>query len=431
MKYIAAAALTVVSAWTPSLAIAQSDLARHASAAVVLEWNEVTMRTVATLNGVEQVRVAAIAHLAMFEAVNAIVGTFRPYLASVEVPHASAEAAAAAAAHAALIELVADSRKALDLALTETLKRIPEGPARDAGVLVGKEAALAILDARRDDGSQPEAFYLPTSTELGQWQLTPSCPPEGGLFLHWRHLKPFGIRRGDQFRAAAPPRLTGRRFARGYNEVRARGGAESGDRPADRAAVARFYAAVQSQNVWNPIASQLVAARRLPIAEATRVFALINMAMNDALIAVMDSKYHYTFWRPETAITSIVDDGNADTEPDPGFKPFLVTPCHPSYPSAHASSSYAASEILERLFGNGGHVLKLSTPSLPDVALRYTRLNQITRDIDDARIYGGMHYRFDQQAGGRQGRQVGAYVISHNLRRIVRDAETGSSSPRR
>jgi hypothetical protein len=414
----AALALAAACLASPTSAQTMNGRVRAVGAEVVLEWNAVTMTTVTGQNGVEQVRLAAIAHVAMFEAVNSIVGEFKPYLTEIDAPAgASAEAAAAAAAHAALTALVPEQKNALDAALAETLARIPDGPARVAGIQVGEAAATATVLSRHDDGSLPLAFYAPVSNDAGQWQTTPTCPAVGGLFLHWRNLKPFGIRRGDQFRSDPPPRLNGRRFARDYNEVRVRGGLDSDDRPEDRANVARFYAVVQSQHIWNPIARQIAAARRISISDAARVFALINMAMNDALIAVMETKYHYTFWRPETAISSAIDDGNPETTPDPGFTPFLPTPCHPSYPSAHAASSFAAREILERIFGMGGHFIKLSTAALPGVELRYTRLNQVTRDINDARIYGGMHYRFDQQAGARQGRRVGAYVIEHNLRR--------------
>jgi hypothetical protein len=139
--------------------------------------------------------------------------------------------------------------------------------------------------------------------------------------------------------------------------------------------------------------------------------------MNDALVAVMDSKYHYTFWRPETAIRAGDSDGNPGTEPNADFGPFIATPCHPSFPSAHASSSYAAREVLERIAG-GRHSITLNHPSVPGLELRYTHLGQITDDIDDARIYGGIHFRFDQEAGARQGRRVGRYVVNHNLRRV-------------
>ena len=411
---LTALALAVLSLSRP--AMAQSDLATNAKTDVVLDWNLITMTTVSGQNGVEQVRLAAITHLAVFEAVNAIVGDFKPYLGTVVAPAgASAEAAAVAAAHGVLTNYVRDRAASLDAARQISLANIPDGPAKQSGIAVGEAAALALILNRAHDGSQATENYMPQSHHPGEWQLTPSCQPEGGLFLHWRNLTPFGIRSGDQFRSDPPPALTSRRFARDYNELRAIGGEESEARPADRADVARFFAAVPSQAAWNPIARQISAARQAPLSDNARLFALLNMALNDALVAVIDTKYHYTFWRPETAIRAGDTDGNSGTELDAGFKPFVVTPCHPSYPSAHASASYAAREVLQRLFGDDPLSIELSTPALPDVELHYTRLDQITRDIDDARIYGGIHFRSDQKAGARQGRRVGGYVVAHNL----------------
>jgi hypothetical protein len=402
-----------------SPAVAQTDLRAGGSPDVVLEWNAIAYFMVATQDGVEQVRLAAITHLAMFEAVNAIVGDFEPYLGTVVAPaKASPQAAAVAAAHRVLRNYLPDDQaKPLDEARQMSLGRIPDGPEKEAGIIVGEAAAQAMILHREGDGAQPKERYSPESHDPGQWQQTPSCMEQGGLFLHWRNLTPFGIGRSDRFRADPPPPLTSRRFARAYNEVMAVGGELSEKRPEDRALVARFFTAL-SQATWNPIARQIAAARRSSLSDNARVFALLNMAMNDALIAVMDTKYHYTFWRPETAIRAGDSDDNLRTEPDATFKPFIATPCHPSFPSAHASASNAAREVLEQLFGDRRQFVTMSSPAVPGVELRYTRLAQITRDIDDARVYGGIHYRFDQEAGVRQGCQVARYVVQHHLRRL-------------
>jgi hypothetical protein len=138
------------------------------------------------------------------------------------------------------------------------------------------------------------------------------------------------------------------------------------------------------------------------LSENARAFALLNVAISDALVSVMETKYHYTFWRPETAI--------------PGFVPYIPTPCFPSYSSAHASASYAAQEIARRIFGGGGHSIKLDSPV--GETLTYTSFKQIARDIDDARVYGGIHFRFDQEAGAVQGRDIGTYVYKSILRPV-------------
>ena len=110
-----------------------------------------------------------------------------------------------------------------------------------------------------------------------------------------------------------------------------------------------------------------------------------------------------------------VADGNERTIGNAGFTPFIATPCFPGYPSAHASASYAARAILERVWGNGGHALELGNSALPGILLQYTNLKQITNDIDDARVYGGIHFRFDQEAGGKQGLRVGQFVFANRL----------------
>jgi hypothetical protein len=140
------------------------------------------------------------------------------------------------------------------------------------------------------------------------------------------------------------------------------------------------------------------------------------MALSDAGVAVMDTKYHYNFWRPETSIAAAGTDGNERTDPDSSYVPFISAPCFPGYPSGHASTSYAAREVLERIFGARAHSITVSSPALPDVTLRYTKLKEITSDIDDARVYGGIHFRFDQEGGAEQGRLVGAYIYMHSLR---------------
>ena len=138
--------------------------------------------------------------------------------------------------------------------------------------------------------------------------------------------------------------------------------------------------------------------------------------MSDGAVATFDTKYHYNFWRPETAIHMGNTDGSGKTAPDPSYAPFIVTPCFPGYPSAHATLSNAAREVLERIFDLRTLSIILSTPAVPNVTLRYTNLQEITDDIDDARVYGGIHFRFEQEAGADQGRRVGDYVLKNNLR---------------
>jgi hypothetical protein len=273
-----------------------------------------------------------------------------------------------------------------------------------------------MIALRTGDGSAPPEFYLPTSSRAGQWQPTPSCPPAGGILLQWRNLRPFAIESTDQFRSAPPPSLRSWRYARDYNEVKRVGGAWSAFRPQDRADVAVFYAATAPVPVWNAAASQVAIQQGRSLSETARALALVNMAISDAQASVFETKYHYNLWRPETAIRAGDADGNLLTRGDPDFMPFVITPCFPSYGSAHGSSSGAAREVLERAFGARHHFITLSNPAVPGVVLQYGAFRQITNDIDDARVYGGIHFRFDQEAGAKLGRQVGAYTFRNTLR---------------
>ena len=139
------------------------------------------------------------------------------------------------------------------------------------------------------------------------------------------------------------------------------------------------------------------------LSENARALALVNMAISDSFVASFLNKYHYNFWRPETAIHAGDTDGNPKTDPDPGWVPFIATPCFPSYPSNHGSGSGGAAEVLRRLYGEGGHSITLTNPAMPDIVLQYTTFKQITDDISDARVYGGIHFRTDQVAGERLG----------------------------
>jgi hypothetical protein len=383
----------------------------------VSDWNLVMVATVANSDAFNQARFAAITQLAVFEAVNAIVGQYKPYLGTVSAPPGSSpEAAAIEAAYTILTQYFPGSSFSLDAARAASLAVIPDGAAKSSGLAVGAAAAQAIIALRSNDGSSPPEFFLPSSSAPGEWQLTPSCPAAGGVFLHWGNVTPFGVRSSSQFRSDPPPSLGGYRYARTYQEVKDVGSIDSTVRPPDRSAVAQFFALTSAPIAWNSVAKQVTDERHASLAERARAYALMNMAISDGLVTVMETKYFYRFWRPETAIHNGDEDGNPRTDADPSWAPFITTPCFPSYPSAHASGSYAARQVLKRIYGDGRYSISLSSPALPSVVLRYNRLSEITDDIDDARVFGGIHFRTDQDAGGVIGRQVGEYVYRHKLR---------------
>jgi hypothetical protein len=242
-----------------------------------------------------------------------------------------------------------------------------------------------------------------------------------GALFQWQNVTPFGIPSASDFLLGPPPALTSNGYAKTYNEVMTVGSVNSTERPPDRANVALFYAATSSTQVFNQAAQQVAQEQGRSLSENARAIALINMANNDSLVATFLNKYHYNFWRPETAIHAGDTDGNPKTDPDPSYVPFIVTPCFPSYPSAHGSASNAAAEVMTRLYGEAGHSITLTNPAVPNIVFHYTSFRQITDDISDARVYGGIHFRTDQVAGEQMGRAVGTAVYKNNLRPLRDD----------
>jgi len=394
---------------------------------VVLDWNAIAVSTVGGQSPYAQSRFMAITQLAVFEAVNAITRDYQPYLGTVVAPAgASADAAAVAAAYHVLKSYFPLAAANLDAAYAASLAAIPDGSAKSGGIATGQAAAAQMIARRLNDGASPPQFYAPESTDPGVWQLTPSCPAAGGVAFQWQFMTPFGVPSAPgsqawiaQFAPGPPPALASKRYARDYNELTRVGSVTSDltERPQDRADVARFYATSSPAFVFNLAARQVAAAERSSLSKNARALALLNMASNDSLIASFWAKYHYKLWRPETAIFEGSLDGNARTDADTTYVPYILTPCFPSYPSNHGSASNSAAEVLRRAYGEGGHAITMANPAVPGVTIHYTRFNQITDDISDARIYGGIHFRFDQEAGAALGRDIGRYVDKHNLRR--------------
>lgn len=409
MKYSIGVAAALCGALFSTVALSSND--------PVLEWNSIMVNTTAGQNPFFQARFAAITQLAVFEAVNAIDKDFEPYLGTITAPlGASPDAAAVAAAHDVLLNYFPVDKAALDAAELVSLARIPDGTPKQDGIGVGAAAAAAFIKLRSHDGSAPPQFYVPDSMNPGEWQMTPSCPATGGILFQWPDLQPFAIESTNQFRSAPQPPLGSPRYVSDYDEVLRVGGMSSQFRPQDRADVARFYAATAPVTVWNSAAAQVAVEQGRSLSDTARTLALVNIAISDAAGSVFDTKYFGHFWRPETAI-------HANGNPD--WIPYVKAPCFPTYGSAHASLSGAARKILERVYGQRPHLITLTNPTVAGVILQYEAFGEITHDIDDARVYGGIHFRFDQEAGEEQGRRVGAYVYRHTLRRAHGEPDPG------
>jgi hypothetical protein len=405
-----------------------------ARADVVLDWNAIMTSAVVGQNAFIEARVATITQLAVFEAVNAVTKKYHPYLGTVVAPPgASKQAAVIVATHDVLVTLLPATAATVTPARDAALAQIPDGQAKQDGIALGADAAAQMIAARDGDGSFPPQFYPPAPPAPGVWQATPLCSPAGGVFFHLPNVTPFGLERADQFRSGPPPALTSLRYARDYIESKILGRVDSRFRPQDRSDVALYYGRVLGVQTWNPAVRQVAAAQGHSMTYNARALALVNIAVVDGLIAVMDTKYTYTWWRPETAIKGGNTDGNPWTLADPLWAPFINVPCHPDYPSAHATLAGGARELAERLFGSHGHSITLQHTLVPGIVLHYTRFKDIARDIDDARIYGGVHFRYDQEQGARMGKKVGTHLYKNVLRPIhhfADDDEVGETDSR-
>ena len=398
-----------------------------ARADAVLDWNTIAVNTAVAnkQNPFAQGRTAAIVQLAVFEAVNAITGDYKPYVGITEPSSASAEAAAIEAAYKVLSDYFPDpaTQAALLADRTSSLAVIPDDQAKIDGIQAGDDAANAITNLRAHDGSSPPQFKVPGPPVPGEWQATPSCLPNAngipvGVAFNWQFVTPFGISSASDYLLGPPPALTSRAYTRAYNEVMTVGEINSNARPQDRADVALFFAATSPTQAFNQAARLVAEEKGGSLSENARALALMNMAISDSIVASFYNKYHYNFWRPETAIHAGDTDGNRKTEADPDWAPFVLTPCFPSYPSNHGSAGNAAAEVLRRLYGEAAHTITLTNSAVPTIVLQYDSFREITDDISDARVYGGIHFRTDQEAGADLGRAIGTAVYKNNLRPV-------------
>jgi hypothetical protein len=386
---------------------------------IVREWNEIAIRKILP-NGppFTAARFMTMTQLAVFEAVNAITGKYQPYLGTVSAPEGASPEAAAVMASYGVLNAIFPSAD-LDLRRDASLATIPDGQSKTDGIAVGLAAAAAIIANRTGDGSTPPMVYIPTSAEPYEWQVTPGAPCAGGagVFRHWPNVRPFAIESASQFRSEPPPTLGSGVYAQDYNEVQAVGDLNSPNRPQDRTDVARLYAVGPGHWTWNYVLLQIAGTRNDEITDTARTMAVMNMAINDAYISGFETKYFYRTWRPVTAITRGDEDGNKWTTPG-AFTPLIGTPCFPSYPSNHGTGSGAARTVLERAYGRFKHSIDVFHPLAPGIVLHYSDLRKITDDVADARVYGVILFRFDQDAGERQGHAVGQYVYNNSLQKL-------------
>jgi hypothetical protein len=392
-----------------------------ARADVVLDWNEVTLDAIRVDRTAppKAARALAIVHTAVFDAVNgATGGGYEPF----HVPPSqltgavSPEAAAAAAAHHSLAALFPAQKTAFDTALAASLAAVPAGPAKTAGIAWGTGVAEAILDLRHDDGADAVAAYeAPGGSSW--WARTPPAFADP-LLPQWPRVRPWCMTSGRQFRQGPPPAPGTGEYRAAFREVQLLGRADSTRRTAEQSQIALFWAdgpgTATPPGHWHVIAQGLARERGNTLIQNARLFTLLGVAAADAAVVSWEHKYHYGHWRPITGIQNAATDGNPDTNADPAWTPFIPTPPFPAYTSGHSTFSSASAGILAYFFGTDEIAFTTTSDGLPGVQRSFPRLSDAAAEAGQSRIYGGIHWQYDNQAGLKSGRALAEH-IAHNF----------------
>ena len=380
---------------------------KTAQADVVTDWNVIALNaTTVPPNSVLQSRTLAIVHAAVYDAVASLDQSGRPYAVDLKAPAgASVDAAIAAAAHGVLMRLAPGQRLVLDEALNTALSRIAPGQAKTDGITTGQKVAERMVALRAGDGADARVAFTP-KLGPGLYQLT-SGP---AILAQWGDVKPFVLStmEGLEFKGAPTP--VSAEFARDFDEVKSVGARNSTTRTADQTAASIFWV-VQTAVPWHAAARSASAARGLSVSENARLFALLSLATADSQIVAMREKYSRPHWRPVTAIQAAADLGIATLKGDPTWEPLLNTPPHPDYPSAHAVFSGTAESVLKGFFGNDDVNVSVTFPAPFGVTRTFRSFSAITEEVDNARVWGGIHFRSADRDGSEIGRKIGVIVM--------------------
>jgi hypothetical protein len=403
MKTLLLAGTTVAVLAAANLAPAMAQATKPVSQ--VVQWNRTLLAVVRTPGAqpatIHPTRSFALMHAAIYDAVNAIDGTHKPYLVRLSASHfASQEAAASAAAHEVLVKLYPNFQTTLDAQLQQALAQLPNSGKAD-GVNTGNTVA------------QPIPYIFGSAP--GDYQSTSPNFPKQPQFTHWSRVTPFALESANQFRPGGPPALTGDRYSDAFDQVKSLGIAGGTTATADEALTGRFWNGA-IQNYWNEIAQTASVAHNLTTAENARLFALLNLSFADGVIAFYDAKYTYNFWRPVTAIRAAATDGNPETEADPNWLPEVgnTTP-DPSYPGAHAVISAAGAEVSTSFFHKDHFEFSVTSEVMAGVDRSFASFSAAAEEATLSRIFAGVHFLFDLTTGQRLGSDVADFVVDNFL----------------
>jgi hypothetical protein len=396
-------------------------------ASVVSDWDTVAAATVNAPAGAypavtpSEVRTNYVldlptVHLAMYDAAVAVAGGYEPFGTPVNAPAgASIDAAVGAAACRVLATLFPNRAPVYGAACSGFVPGASGNAAHAAGVGVGVAAADGILGLRANDGRLTSVTYVPTGS-VGEFAPFPAGSTPVNVYLPY--VRPFAIHSASQFRADGPPALDSAQYAEDFNQVRLLGAAGSVVRTAEQEEIARFHTEPPPL-FWSRNFRRLFAVDR-PVVENARLAAMLWVGQADALIGCFESKYTYRFWRPRVAIPSAASDGNGATAPDAAWLPVVPTPNHPEYPAAHGCGAGAAGQTLNDYFGTRKVAFYFDS-NVTRTRHDFESVDEMVKELQYARIYGGMHFRTSTVHGAVLGRKTVAWIDKHYFRPVARE----------
>jgi len=375
---------------------------------VVVNWNLITVNATKTagLNSNLGTRIEAIEAIAVYDAVNSVkhIGTPYHYFSPIK-GKASVQATAAYAAYTILVNYFPAQKASFDTELAASLKAITDGPVGNAET-AGVAAAKSIIALRDNDGSSPlTTFAGSAKPAAGEYRPTPGkfAP---GIDVEWGKVKPFILTGSKQFLPEPPPALGSDEYKKDLAEVAKIGEIKSTERTEDQTHIAQFYKQDAELTV-NEVARQLAIAHGTSTLQNALIFALTDIAAADARIEVFGGKYGYLFWRPVTSLNAEPDGSVKDYTK---WTPLLTTPAHPSYPSGHSATVTAGLEVLKKFYGDDNK-LELHTTTTGEPARIVESLSKVEWENGKSRIYGGIHYTFENTSAQNVGRKIAAYAL--------------------
>ncbi len=389
-------------------------------AGVVVDWNELVVATAAEVDQYQTLlshRSVPLMHLAVHDALNAIVPVYEQYAYHASHPDAHPVIAASQAAHDVMTEIYPGHAEAISELHQRWLDRVPDGADKKKGIRLGSAAATAILTLREDDNYDSQGEFIPRD-EPGSYRITP--PFEEPIGTGWPDTEPLSMTAPDQFRPGPPPAVDSERYASDFNEVKRLGRKGSEYRTDDKTQIGYWFAEYPTV-AYPDFSRTYVMEHEMNLWSAARLFALLAIDNFDGLISVFDAKYEYAYWRPYTAIRNADRDDNPGTQPDPDWEPEMTTAPHPDYPAALSTLCAGGAIVMKDVFGTPYFNYTRRSGSTPEgfsAGRSYESIDDAVADCLHSRVYNGFHFRTGLDVGAEMGRERAHHLLRNHLRRL-------------